>query len=142
MSFRLTGLNPLFNNFYHIINNNDAEAMVLTPADVKENRNSYVFVVDMPGLKAGEIRVQVEDDNVLVISGERKPEEQKEGVKYFIMERRAGKFMRKFVLPENANLEAIKAVCQDGVLTVTVDKLPNAEQKKPKIVKVKTTSRL
>ncbi|WOG87228.1 hypothetical protein DCAR_0206451 [Daucus carota subsp. sativus] len=141
MSFRLTGLNPLFNNFYHIINNNDAEAMVLTPADVKENRNSYVFVVDMPGLKSGEISVQVEEDNVLGVSGERKPEEQEEGVKYFIKERRGGKFMRKFVLPENANLEAIKAVCQDGVLTVTVDKLPSAE-KKPKIVKVKHSSRL
>lgn len=51
--------------------------------------------------------------------------------------RRIGKLMRKFVLPENANTEAISAVCQDGVLTVTVEKLPPPEPKKPKTIEVK-----
>ena len=55
----------------------DAKAMAATPADVKEYPNSYVFVIDMPGLKSGDIKVQVEDDNVLLISGERKREEEK-----------------------------------------------------------------
>ncbi|KAK3041715.1 hypothetical protein RJ639_000639 [Escallonia herrerae] len=115
----------------------DAKAMAATPADVKEYPNSYVFITDMPGLKSGDIKVQVEDDRVLVISGERKREEEKEGAKYVRMERRIGKFMRKFVLPENANIEAISGVCQDGVLTVTVQKLPPPEPKKPKTVEVK-----
>lgn len=114
----------------------DAKAMAATPADVKEDRNSYAFIIDMPGLKSGDIKVQVEDDNVLVISGERKREE-KEGAKYVRMERRVGKFMRKFVLPDNANTEKISAVCQDGVLTVTVEKLPPPEPKKPKTIEVK-----
>lgn len=111
--------------------------MAATPADVKELPNSYVFIVDMPGLKSGDIKVQVEDDNVLLISGERKREEEKEGAKYVRMERRVGKFMRKFVLPENANTDAISAVCQDGVLTVTVQKLPPPEPKKAKTIEVK-----
>ncbi|KAA8541302.1 hypothetical protein F0562_025265 [Nyssa sinensis] len=115
----------------------DAKAMAATPADVKEYPNSYVFIIDMPGLKSGDIKVQVEDDNVLLISGERKREEEKEGAKYVRMERRVGKFMRKFVLPENANTDAISAVCQDGVLTVTVEKLPPPEPKKPKTIEVK-----
>lgn len=115
----------------------DAKAMASTPADVKEYPNSYVFIVDMPGLKSGDIKVQVEDDNVLLVSGERKREEEKEGAKFVRMERRVGKFMRKFVLPENANTEAISAVCQDGVLTVTVQKLPPPEPKKPKTIEVK-----
>lgn len=114
----------------------DAKAMASTPADVKEYPNSYVFVIDMPGLKSGDIKVQVEDDNLLVISGERKREEDREG-KYVRMERRVGKFMRKFSLPENANTNAISAVCQDGVLTVTVEKLPPPEPKKPKTIEVK-----
>ncbi|KAG2666822.1 hypothetical protein I3843_15G080200 [Carya illinoinensis] len=115
----------------------DAKAMAATPADVKEYPSSYVFIIDMPGLKSGDIKVQVEEDNVLVISGERKREEEKEGAKYVRMERRVGKFMRKFVLPENANTDAISAVCQDGVLTVTVEKLPPPEPKKPKKIEVK-----
>lgn len=117
----------------------DARAMARTPADVKELPNSYQFIIDMPGLKSGDIKVQVEDDNVLVISGQRKREEEKEkeGVKYLRMERRVGKFMRKFVLPENADMEKISAVCKDGVLTVTVEKLPPPEPKKPKTIEVK-----
>ncbi|KAK4277316.1 hypothetical protein QN277_015331 [Acacia crassicarpa] len=114
----------------------DAKAMATTPADIKEFPNSYDFIVDMPGLKSGDIKVQVEDDNVLLISGERKREEEKEGAKYVRMERRIGKFMRKFVLPENANTDAISAVCQDGVLTVTVQKLPPPEPKKAKTIEV------
>ncbi|XP_019153905.1 PREDICTED: 17.2 kDa class II heat shock protein [Ipomoea nil] len=116
----------------------DAKAMAATPADVKEYPNSYVFIIDMPGLKSGDIKVQVDGDNVLSISGERKREaEEKEGAKYVRMERRVGKLMRKFVLPENANKEKITAVCQDGVLTVTVEKLPPPEPKKPRTIEVK-----
>ncbi|TYI17412.1 hypothetical protein ES332_A07G022000v1 [Gossypium tomentosum] len=95
-----------------------------------------MFVVDMPGLKPGDIKVQVEEENVLLISGERKREEEKEGAKYIRMERRVGKLMRKFVLPENANRDGITAVCKDGVLTVTVEKLPPPEPKKPKTIEV------
>ena len=154
MDVRLLGLDaPLVNALHHLIDAaddgdkianaptrtyvRDAKAMAATPADVKEYPNSYVFIVDMPGLKSGDIKVQVEDDNVLVVSGERKREEEKEGARYVRMERRVSKFMRKFVLPENANTDAISAVCQDGVLTVTVRKLPPPEPKKPKTIEVK-----
>lgn len=158
MDFRIMGVDssPLFSTLQHMMDVaaddsadnksfnaptrtyvRDAKAMAATPADVKEYTNSYVFIIDMPGLKSADIKVQVEDDNVLLISGERKREEEKEGAKYVRMERRVGKFMRKFVLPENANVEAISAVCQDGVLTVTVEKLPPPEPKKPKTIEVK-----
>ncbi|XP_044471241.1 17.9 kDa class II heat shock protein-like [Mangifera indica] len=155
MDFRIMGFDsPLFTTLQHMMDAadheadkssnastrtyvRDAKAMAATPADVKEYPNSYVFTVDMPGLKSGDIKVQVEDDNALLVSGERKREEEKEGVKYVRMERRVGKFMRKFVLPENANTDAISALCQDGVLTVTVEKLPPPKSKKPKTIEVK-----
>ncbi|KAG5103473.1 hypothetical protein JHK84_048442 [Glycine max] len=157
MDFRVMGLeSPLFHTLQHMMDMSedgagdnkthnaptwsyvrDAKAMAATPADVKEYPNSYVFEIDMPGLKSGDIKVQVEDDNVLLICGERKRDEEKEGAKYLRMERRVGKLMRKFVLPENANTDAISAVCQDGVLSVTVQKLPPPEPKKPRTIQVK-----
>nr|AFV46379.1 ACD-sHsps-like protein [Tamarix hispida] len=154
MDFHLFGLDaPLVHTLHQILDSNtetdnkssnapsrtyvrDARAMASTPADIKEYPNSYQFIIDMPGLKGGDIKVQVEDDNVLVITGERNRDEEKDGVKYVRMERRVGKFMRKFVLPENVNMDKISAVCQDGVLTVTVEKLPPPEPKKPKTIQV------
>ncbi|XP_021738934.1 17.6 kDa class II heat shock protein-like [Chenopodium quinoa] len=118
----------------------DTKAMARTPADIKDLPNAYQYIVDMPGVKPSEVTVQLEDDNVLVVSGERrrdKEKDEKEGVKYVKMERRIGKFMRKFELPENANLEKISAVCQDGVLTVTVEKVPPPKPKVPKTIEVK-----
>ncbi|GFY99739.1 17.6 kDa class II heat shock protein [Actinidia rufa] len=124
MDLRVMGIDsPIFHALHHVLDAaaddkssanipsgayvRDAKAMAATPADVKEYPNSYVFIVDMPGLKSGDIKVQVEDDRVLLISGERKREEEKEaGAKYVRMERRIGKLMRKFVLPENADTEA------------------------------------
>ncbi|KAG1330135.1 17.3 kDa class II heat shock protein [Cocos nucifera] len=153
MDVRMFGLeNPLFATLQHLMDIpeemekaynaptrtyvRDAKAMASTPADVKELPSSYVFVIDMPGVKSDEIKVQVEEDNMLTISGERKRDDDKEG-KYLRMERRMGKFMRKFTLPDNANSDAISAVCQDGVLTVTIQKLPPPEPKKPKTIEVK-----
>ncbi|KAI3669267.1 hypothetical protein L6452_40495 [Arctium lappa] len=54
----------------------DARAMVVTPADVKEYPNSYVFIIDLSSLKSGDIKVRVEDENVLMLSGERKNQEE------------------------------------------------------------------
>ncbi|KAL6505696.1 hypothetical protein OROHE_023075 [Orobanche hederae] len=156
MDLRLLGFDaPLFHTLHNILDHDDsdasnksdstltktfvrdARAMASTPADVKDLPNSYVFVVDMPGLKSGDIKVQIEEDNVLVLIGERKREEDKEGVKYVRMERRMGKSMRKFVLPENADTDKIAAVCQDGVLTVTVEKKAPPQHKRPRTIEVK-----
>ncbi|XP_052732504.1 17.3 kDa class II heat shock protein-like [Vigna angularis] len=88
--------------------------MATTPTDMKEYPNSYAFVIDMPGLKGENIKVQVEEDSVLVISDKRKREMEKVGTKYLRMERRVGKFMRNFKFPDNAKTDAISARYQDG----------------------------
>lgn len=82
------------------------------------------------------MQVQLENDNVLTISGERKREDHNPDVKFIRMERSAGNFMRKFTLPANADKEGITAACHDGVLTVTVPKLPPPEPPKPKSIEV------
>ncbi|XP_074588560.1 17.0 kDa class II heat shock protein-like [Curcuma longa] len=158
MDVRVFGLeNPVMSTLHHLMNVpdemekgmgaptrayvQDARAMASTPADIKELPSAYAFIVDMPGVKPVDIKVQVEDDRVLVIGGERtrgSPGEE-DGWKYLRMERRVGKFMRKFALPDNANVDAITAVCQNGLLTVTVQKLPPAEPKKPKTVEVRVS---
>ncbi|RYR46268.1 hypothetical protein Ahy_A07g032010 isoform C [Arachis hypogaea] len=96
----------------------EASAIASTRVDWKETPEAHVFNVDLPGLKKEEVKVEVEDGRVLQISGERS------------RERSTGKFMRRFRLPENANMDEIRAAMENGVLTITV---PKVEEKKPEI---------
>ena len=85
----------------------------------------------------------MENNSILKISGERKREEFKESeVKYIRVERQAGKFSRKFNLPTNADLEHMKAACEDGLLSIVVPKNPPQEQHPPRSFDVKIVSGL
>ncbi|GBG41132.1 hypothetical protein CBR_g83145 [Chara braunii] len=116
----------------------ESQAMANTAVDVKETATSFEFVADLPGLGREEVKVQVENGNALLISGERHRESRKgePGDKYHRIERSTGRFMRRFVLPENADLDKIGAQCKNGVLTVTVPKIPRTEPEKPKVIDV------
>ncbi|KAL0341331.1 UNVERIFIED_CONTAM: class I heat shock protein [Sesamum calycinum] len=103
-----------------------AHAMV----DWRETPNAHVFKADVPGLRKEEVKVQLEDDRILQISGERKREMEEKGDTWHRVERSSGRFTRRFRLPENAKVEEVKACMENGVLTVTV---PKVEAKKPEV---------
>ena len=108
----------------------ETSAFVNTRIDWKETPEAHVFKADVPGLKKEEVKVEVEDDRVLHISGERNMEKEDKNDTWHRVERSSGKFMRRFRLPENAKLDQIKASMENGVLTVTIPKL---EVKKPDV---------
>ncbi|XP_011005444.1 PREDICTED: 18.1 kDa class I heat shock protein-like [Populus euphratica] len=116
---------------------------VNTRVDWKETPEAHVFKADLPGLKKEEVKVEVEDDRVLQISGERNVEKEDKNDTWHRVERSSGKFLRRFRLPEerdtrspclqgrssrDAKMDQVKASMENGVLTVTV---PKEELKKP-----------
>ena len=108
----------------------DTAAFAGARIDWKETPEAHVFKADLPGVKKEEVKVEMEDGNVLVISGERSKEEEDKYDKWHRVERSSGKFLRRFRLPENAKTDQVKAGLENGVLTVTV---PKAEEKKPEV---------
>ncbi|KAJ4790217.1 18.2 kDa class I heat shock protein [Rhynchospora pubera] len=82
----------------------------------------HVFKADLPGVKKEEVKVEVEEGNVLKISGERSREKEEKNDKWHRVERSSGRFLRSFRLPENAKVDQVKAAMENGVLTVTVPK--------------------
>ncbi|KMT18438.1 hypothetical protein BVRB_2g025830 [Beta vulgaris subsp. vulgaris] len=101
----------------------DTVGFANTRIDWRETPEAHEFKADLPGLKKDEVKVEVEDGQVLQISGERSKETEEESDKWHRVERSSGKFMRRFRLPDNADMEGIRANMEHGVLTVTVPKL-------------------
>ncbi|PWA49232.1 hypothetical protein CTI12_AA479280 [Artemisia annua] len=109
---------------------NETSTLVNTRVDWKETPEAHVFKADLPGIKKEEVKVEVEDDRVLQITGERKVEKEDKNDTWHHVERSSGKFTRRFRLPENAKMDQIKAGMENGVLTITV---PKEEVKKPDV---------
>ncbi|CAA0292152.1 putative small heat shock protein HSP20 [Arabidopsis thaliana] len=108
----------------------DVAAFTNAKVDWRETPEAHVFKADLPGLRKEEVKVEVEDGNILQISGERSNENEEKNDKWHRVERSSGKFTRRFRLPENAKMEEIKASMENGVLSVTVPKVP---EKKPEV---------
>ncbi|XP_038992746.1 17.6 kDa class I heat shock protein 2-like [Hibiscus syriacus] len=96
---------------------------VNTRVDWKETNDAHVFKADLPGMKKEEVKVEIEDDRVLQISGERNVEKEDKNDTWHRIERSSGKFSRRFRLPENVKMDEVKASMENGVLTVTVPKV-------------------
>uniref|UniRef100_A0A1J3EAQ1 17.4 kDa class III heat shock protein n=1 Tax=Noccaea caerulescens TaxID=107243 RepID=A0A1J3EAQ1_NOCCA len=111
------------------------------PIDILESPKEYIFYMDVPGISKSDIQVTVEEERTLVIksNGKRKREDHESeggGCKYIRLERRLlQNLVKKFRLPEDADVAAVKAKYQEGVLTVTVGKLP-PQPPKPKTVQI------
>ncbi|HYA34046.1 MAG TPA: Hsp20/alpha crystallin family protein [Candidatus Binataceae bacterium] len=89
---------------------------------------------EMPGIEPKDIEVTVSGD-MLTVRGSREEKEEKKGRNYSRKEMRYGAFERTVELAEGVKAEDVKAVCRDGVLTVTVP-VPKALQQKEVKVQV------
>jgi len=102
--------------------------------DLSENPNTIEIRMDLPGIKAEEIDIQLAN-GVLTISGDRKEEKEEKGKTFHRVERRHGSFSRSVTLPSAVAEDKVDAQYHDGVLTVTLQKTDEAKSRK---IKVKT----
>ena len=105
--------------------------------DVHEDEKNITIEAEIAGVKKEDIKVSINDENVLVLKGtksrESKKEDEKDGTTFLRLERSFGEFTRSFVLPDNVNTEKIDAEFKDGLLKVVLEK---KEPVKPKELEV------
>ncbi|WP_083979741.1 Hsp20/alpha crystallin family protein [Demequina salsinemoris] len=118
----------------------DADASLagaFSPAlDVKETDDAFTLHIELPGVKAEDVELSLED-NVLTVAGERSFYDESEGEGYRRIERRFGRFHRAVRLPDRVSPDKVEATYADGILTVTV---PKAEDAKPRKITVAKAS--
>ncbi|KAF7083057.1 hypothetical protein CFC21_086874 [Triticum aestivum] len=92
--------------------------------DWKETPTAHVFMADVPGLRREEVKVEVEQERVLRISGQRARAAEDKGDRWHRVERSAEKFVRTVRLPPNADVDGggVHAALDNGVLTITIPK--------------------
>jgi HSP20 family protein len=102
------------------------------PVDVVEDESSYRFSMEIPGLKCDSLEVKVED-KTLVITAERIEPVLAKEARVLRAERHYCRIHRAFRLPTDVGHDAIKAAYKDGVLEVTIAKLPLAKAVKVEV---------
>ncbi|HHY85316.1 MAG TPA: Hsp20/alpha crystallin family protein [Verrucomicrobia bacterium] len=100
--------------------------------DVLEDKDKLVVKAELPGFKREDLNVTLQGDH-LVLSGERKFEEEKQEAEFYRSERFYGRFHRAIPLPFSVEQENIQARYKDGVLTVT---LPKSEKSRGRQIEV------
>jgi HSP20 family protein len=113
--------------------NNEAQGEQIdwTPSvDVRETKDAFVLTADLPGVNPQDIEVTTKTGE-LVLRGSRLAEAESDA--YFRIERQSGRFVRRFKLPESANVEAVSAKSVHGVLTLTIPKRVEAQPRKIEI---------
>jgi HSP20 family protein len=101
----------------------------LPPLDIYEKDGTIRVEVPLPGTKPEEVDVTLMG-NTLTIKGEKKSDEEIKEENYYRHEVRYGTFTRSVELPPTANLEKPEAKFENGILTLTFPKVPEAEPKR------------
>jgi len=125
-------MNQLFDTFAPAANGDSGKVSFIPAAEVQETPEAVSLKVEIPGLDAKDLDVQVTSEAVS-ISGERRSQTRTEEKGVTRSEFRYGRFRRVVPLPARVQNDKVEAEYENGVLTLN---LPKVEAEKNKVVKV------
>ena len=107
--------------------------LVFNPAvDIFETDRELTLLADLPGVKAKDLKIDL-NDNVLTLTADETAYEQA-GEKDVLREFQTGTYYRQFSLSDTIDQSKIEAVLKEGVLRLT---LPKVEAVTPRKIAVK-----
>ena len=96
--------------------------------DIHETDTAYEVGVPLPGVNPEDINVRMQN-GTLTISGELPQPKVQDNRKVVVQERYYGKFSRSVSLPQSVDTNKVEATYDNGVLNLTLPKLPEAQPK-------------
>ena len=126
-------LDDAFNSWPFQSQENGALTSSWIPAcDVFEDKDAVKIVAEVPGVRAEDVKISLEN-NLLTIRGEKRQQAEEKTERVHRYERTYGTFERAFALPTTVDPEKIAANYANGILTVTI---PKAERARPREIPV------
>lgn len=110
----------------------DDQAMSSPALNVYEEHDQLTVEAQLPGLKAEDLDINVEQ-GVLTISGQIATQEERKERNYLVREHRTGRFSRSIRLPATYNSDGCTASFEDGVLRLV---FPKSEAAKPRRIQI------
>lgn len=101
--------------------------------EVLQTTSHVILRAELPGLTKEDVQLTINDGNLLTFKGTKAQQEVEEGATVIRNERTFGSFSRTFVLPENINTNTINAAFENGVLTVSIEKVQPEKPKEQQI---------
>ncbi len=107
--------------------------------NIQQNEDGFTVEVAAPGMTKEDCVVHLDEDNNLVISFEKKTEQEDSDKKgnYLRREFSYSQFQRTMVLPDNVNKDNIEAKVENGVLTVEIPTIKEKKIKESKLIEIK-----
>ena len=102
--------------------------------DINEFDDRFQLFVDVPGVDPKDVEITLEA-GVLTITGSRflQAEKSDETIVRRRTERGAGRFYRRFILPESVDADKVKAMDRHGVLEISIPKQAKAQPRRIKV---------
>ena len=126
-------MDNLANRFWRAYGVGDETAARALPLDVVQHEEDVVVRASLPGVKADDVEVTVEDGVLRITTADESQPEEQDG-RYLVRERRSGKYHRALRLPDTVDANKAQTQYVDGVLTIT---FPKVEAKKAKRLEIK-----
>ena len=121
----------LFDDFFRDDFFNEKGKNSLMKTDIREEENSFIVDVDLPGFEKENIKMSIED-GYLTIEASTSKEDKNEKHNFLRKERFYGECSRSFYVGEAVKEEDIKASFKNGILSLEIPKVDEAEKEAEK----------
>ncbi len=104
--------------------------------DIKEHKDKYSIMIDLPGYNKDDIKISVDDGYLTISATMSKDEEEKENGKFVRRERYFGECSRSFYVGDDIEVEDVKASFKNGTLTLEIPKKEHKQISEEKYVQI------
>lgn len=110
-----------------------ATAQWVPAVDVAEYADRFELLIDLPGVDPNAVEITL-DNGVLSLAGAQQHEKSTAAApdqpQQQRFERQQGRFYRRFILPDTADAENVRASGRNGVLEISIAKHPKAKPRR------------